>query len=126
VLDHGALERLENYAASFQVFRNDVALNQLVVREDHPTGVLLEEKLSDGRVLSLPDLARQEAESFVAELDALARDVGVRAILHSKEVPSAALPELAREAVSIRRLMDPNPREITEADAVEIYRAALS
>ena len=42
VLDHGALERLKNYAAFFQVFRNDVALDQLVVREDHPTRVLLE------------------------------------------------------------------------------------
>ena len=42
VLYHGALERLENYAAFFQVFRNDVALDQLIVREDHPTRVLLE------------------------------------------------------------------------------------
>src|SRR5262249_34368839 len=42
VLHHGALERLKNYAAFFQVFRNDIALDELVVREDHPTRVLLE------------------------------------------------------------------------------------
>ncbi len=40
VLDHGALERLKNHAALFQVIRNDVALDQLIVRENHPTRVL--------------------------------------------------------------------------------------
>ena len=42
MLHHGALERLKNYAALFQVFRNDVALDQLIVGEDHSTRVLVE------------------------------------------------------------------------------------
>jgi alcohol dehydrogenase class IV len=29
------------------------------------------------------------------------------------------------KAVAIRRLIDPNPREVTEADATRIYRAVL-
>jgi hypothetical protein len=33
---------------------------------------------------------------------------------------------MAREAVTVRRLMDPNPREVTEADAERIYRAVLA
>ena len=41
VLNHGALERLENDAALFQLIRNDVALDKLVTREDHPTSVPL-------------------------------------------------------------------------------------
>ena len=40
VLDHGPLERLKNHAALFQVFRNDVALDELIVGEDQPTRVL--------------------------------------------------------------------------------------
>ena len=37
-----ALERLENYTAFLQVFGDDIALDQLIVRENHPTRVLLE------------------------------------------------------------------------------------
>jgi len=33
---------------------------------------------------------------------------------------------MVRDAVAIRRLMDPNPHEVTEADAARIYRAVLS
>jgi alcohol dehydrogenase class IV len=32
---------------------------------------------------------------------------------------------MARQAVANRRLMDPNPRAITEDDAVGIYRRTL-
>ena len=36
VLHHGALKgrELEDYTAFFQIFRNDIALDQLIVRED--------------------------------------------------------------------------------------------
>ena len=36
------------------------------------------------------------------------------------------MPAMARDAVAIRRLMDPNPREVTEEDALRIYRAVLA
>ena len=37
-----ALERLKNDAAFFQVFGNDIALDQFVVRENHATSELVE------------------------------------------------------------------------------------
>src|SRR5881296_4597462 len=42
VLDHRALDWLKNYAALFQIFRNNVALDQLIVRENHASRVLIE------------------------------------------------------------------------------------
>ena len=42
VLDHGALERLEDNAASFQLFGNDVAFDQLIVGEDQASGDFIE------------------------------------------------------------------------------------
>jgi alcohol dehydrogenase class IV len=59
------------------------------------------------------------------KIASLAGGIGLRKTLRAAAVPDAALPGLAREAVSNRRLMDPNPRPITEADAVEIYRRTL-
>src|SRR4051794_578005 len=35
VLDHGAFQRLEDHAALFQVVRNNVALDKLIVGKDH-------------------------------------------------------------------------------------------
>jgi len=62
---------------------------------------------------------------FPDKLASLAVAIGLQKTLRSAGVPETALPELAREAVAIRRLMDPNPRPITEADATEIYRLTL-
>ena len=42
VLNHRALKRLENHAAFLQVFGDDIALDQLIVREDHACSVLIE------------------------------------------------------------------------------------
>lgn len=63
---------------------------------------------------------------FAARLDATAGAIGLRARLLQTPVPDAAMPAMARDAVAIRRLMDPNPREVTEADALRIYRAVLA
>ena len=42
VLDHCAFERLKNHAAFLQVFGDDIALDQLIVRKNHACGVLIE------------------------------------------------------------------------------------
>src|SRR5215471_18989135 len=42
VLDHGAFERLENHATPLEILRNDVALDQLIVRKNHSSGELIE------------------------------------------------------------------------------------
>jgi alcohol dehydrogenase class IV len=66
------------------------------------------------------------AHDFAAKLDAVADMIGLRAQLRKTPVSTEALPNMARDAVAIRRLMDPNPREVTEADAQRIYRAVLA
>ena len=63
---------------------------------------------------------------FAARLDATADAIGLKAKLQQTPVPNAAIPTMARDAVAIRRLMDPNPRAVTEADAARIYRAVLA
>jgi alcohol dehydrogenase len=68
---------------------------------------------------------RLTAEAFAAKLDATAETIGLTQRLRSTTVPAAAIVEMAREAVLIRRLMDPNPRPVTEADAARIYSAVL-
>src|SRR5262249_9287227 len=42
MLHHGALEWLKDHAALFQIFRNDVALDELIIRENHPASVMIE------------------------------------------------------------------------------------
>jgi alcohol dehydrogenase len=63
--------------------------------------------------------------AFPDQLAALADSVGLKKALHAVSVPDSALAELARDACANRRLMDPNPRPINEADAIEIYRQTL-
>jgi alcohol dehydrogenase class IV len=64
-------------------------------------------------------------DDFPELLSALADAIGLRRALNASRVPESALAELARDAVANRRLMDPNPRTISEADAIEIYRRTL-
>ena len=59
-------------------------------------------------------------------LDRLAREIGLGKALAAMKVPGDALPGLAKEAVANRRLMDPNPRPISEDEAVAIYRQTLA
>jgi alcohol dehydrogenase class IV len=59
-------------------------------------------------------------------IDAVADATGLRAQLRRIAVPGDAIAPMARDAVTIRRLIDPNPREVTEADATRIYRAVLA
>ena len=66
-----------------------------------------------------------DPEAFPDQLASLSATIGLRKALAATQVPDAALADLARKAVANRRLMDPNPRPITEADAVEIYRRTL-
>jgi alcohol dehydrogenase class IV len=63
-----------------------------------------------------------DPHGFPDKLASLAGAIGLRASLRATRVPDSALAELAREAVANRRLMDPNPRPINEAEATEIYR----
>lgn len=64
------------------------------------------------------------AEAGLVRLVELSRACGVPQRLRDVRVPEADLPRLAREAAKIQRLLKNNPREVTEADALAIYREA--
>jgi alcohol dehydrogenase class IV len=66
------------------------------------------------------------SEDFAAELDALAERIGLRSLLRETAVPDRTIEAMARDAVAIRRLIDPNPRDVTEDDAARMYRAVLA
>jgi alcohol dehydrogenase class IV len=99
------------------------------------TGCLVAETMR----FNLPAIERDVAEfsaalgwgpmdpaEFPNRLASLATSLGLSRALASAAVPDDALQSLAKSAVSNRRLMDPNPREVTEADAVGILRRTLA
>lgn len=68
--------------------------------------------------------AAATAEAGLVRLAELSRECGVPQRLRDVGIPEADLPHLAQEAIKIQRLLKNNPREVTEADALAIYRAA--
>ncbi|GAB3018373.1 iron-containing alcohol dehydrogenase [Niabella terrae] len=55
----------------------------------------------------------------------LNRACGIPAGLRTLGIDAASIPELAREAMKVQRLLKNNPREITEKDAAAIFQTAL-
>ena len=66
----------------------------------------------------------QLTAQFIAELAKLSPRSGLPSRLRDAQVPEAMLEQLARDAMLQQRLLVNNPRDITEADALAIYRAA--
>jgi alcohol dehydrogenase class IV len=54
----------------------------------------------------------------------LIKACGIPSTLKEVNVPGSAIPQMAADAMKIQRLLKNNPREITEQDAIDIYRAA--
>ena len=77
---------------------------------------------------AFPALARLEGQERVAAFcDALARlsrDCGLPQTLRDMKIGQDWLPHLASDAMNQGRLLVNNPRPVTEADALAIYRAA--
>lgn len=65
------------------------------------------------------------AEEFSRNLDLLAESLGLPDTIKTHAIPGSVIPAMAKDAVANRRLMGPNPREVTEADAERIYRSVL-
>lgn len=65
------------------------------------------------------------AESFSRHLDSLAESIGLVDAIKMHAIPSSVIPAMAKDAVANRRLMGPNPKQVTEADAERIYRSVL-
>tara|TARA_R110002020_G_scaffold136630_17_gene304799 strand:- start:15137 stop:16294 length:1158 start_codon:yes stop_codon:yes gene_type:complete len=74
------------------------------------------------------DLAKLEgqarAAAFCDRLAKLSAACGLQQTLRAMNIPEDFLPRLASDAMNQTRLLVNNPRELTEADALTIYRAA--
>lgn len=66
----------------------------------------------------------QMANSVVEAVTELMRQLPLPVRLRELGVPESALPELARAAMQVTRLLKNNPRPVDYHDAVEIYRSA--
>jgi alcohol dehydrogenase class IV len=76
--------------------------------------------------LKLAGLSREAGvERAVVWLDNLRRQHTSFASLRASGLDEKDIPAMAGIALSIRRLMDPNPVELTGEDAERIYRAVL-
>jgi len=67
---------------------------------------------------------KSNACAGVRKIKELIKACGIPATLKEVNVPESAIPQMAADAMKIQRLLKNNPREITEQDAINIYRAA--
>ncbi|MCF8339366.1 MAG: iron-containing alcohol dehydrogenase [Chitinophagaceae bacterium] len=74
------------------------------------------EKMADNRTTAL---------AGVAKIEALNAACGIPNSLKALGVDEDSIPQMAKEAMKIQRLLKNNPREITEQDAIEIFKAAM-
>jgi len=68
---------------------------------------------------------RAAAEAAVQACALLARDLGMDLRLRDFGIEESAIPEMAKGAMQVTRLLNNNPRTVTEEDCQAIYRAAL-
>ena len=64
------------------------------------------------------------AYAGVEKIRQIIKACGIPATLKEVNVPESAIPQMAVDTLKIQRLLKNNPREITESDAIEIYKAA--
>ena len=64
------------------------------------------------------------AKAGVQKIKEIIKDCGIPATLSEVNVPENAIEQMATDAMKIQRLLKNNPREITEQDAINIYKAA--
>jgi len=77
---------------------------------------------------AFPELEKYEgqerAAAFCDRLAELSAACGLQQTLRAMNIPEDFLPRLASDAMNQTRLLVNNPREVTEADVLAIYRAA--
>jgi len=79
---------------------------------------------------AFPHLAREEGTqgrcaAFIEELAGLSKRLGMQTRLRDVSIGEQHLAKMAADAMKQTRLLVNNPRAVTEADALAIYRAAL-
>ena len=67
---------------------------------------------------------RKTALRGIDKIRSLISECGVPARLREVGIPEDAIPQMAVDAMKITRLLKNNPRPITEADAIDIFKAA--
>ncbi|MEL6949876.1 MAG: iron-containing alcohol dehydrogenase [Pseudomonadota bacterium] len=72
----------------------------------------------------LSQSAEERCGQFIDYFVALIKQLELPGTLSEVDVPEPDLPMLARDAMAQQRLLVNNPREVTEADALAIYKAA--
>lgn len=77
---------------------------------------------------AFPELAKLEGQeramAFCEALADLSGKCGLQPNLRAMDIPEDILPKLASDAMNQTRLLVNNPRPVTEADALAIYKAA--
>lgn len=68
--------------------------------------------------------SEERCQAFINELKELGKKLGLPSRLRDVEIEEAHLPQMAADAMKHSRLLVNNPRDMSEADALEIYRAA--
>ena len=64
------------------------------------------------------------ANDAVLAVEELSQEVGTARKLREFDVREGDLPRMAKSAMAVERLLKNNPREVTEADALNVYKAA--
>jgi len=78
---------------------------------------------------AFPELAKitdekERANAFCEAMANLSKRCGLQQSLREMDIPQNFLPKLASDAMNQTRLLVNNPRELTEEDALNIYKAA--
>ena len=69
--------------------------------------------------------AASTAKEGVEKIKTLNKACGIPATLKEVGVEEGTIPQMATEAMKIQRLLKNNPREITEQDAIDIFKSAF-
>jgi alcohol dehydrogenase class IV len=96
-----------------------------VVRFNAPAAEALYGEIAEIIVPGVTGNAAARTTALVAALADLAPSLGLDTSLRSAGISHNNLPKLAEDAMKQTRLLINNPRELTEADALAIYEAAL-
>lgn len=65
------------------------------------------------------------AAAGVERIKSIIKACGIPLTLKEVNVPEDAIPQMAADAMKVQRLLKNNPREISEEDAIAIYKAAM-
>jgi alcohol dehydrogenase class IV len=110
----GSHHHIPHGAANALIFPHVLAFNAPAVPER--TATIL-------AALGLPSVTEEKA--VFAATHHWCVQLGCEMRLSALGVPGDDLPKMAAEAHAIRRLLDNNPRDLTEEDILAIYRAAF-